>query len=116
MPLNVYYLDDETDLCELFKELYETPEIQISIFTRPADFVAAVHAAAPDLAFVDYRLPGTTGEIICAGLPQTFPKILVTGEVQLSSNANFFKVLRKPTQIDEVSAVLNSFLAAKVAV
>lgn len=115
MSLNVYYLDDEADLGELFKELYETSEIQITVFTQPADFVAAVNRAAPDLAFVDYRLPGTTGEAVCAGLPRTFPKVLITGEVQLSTSHEFYRVLRKPTQIDDVTALLQSFVVAKAA-
>ena len=71
--------------------------------------MAAVTARAPDLAFVDYRLPGTTGEAVCANLPQTFPKVLVTGEVQVTTNVDFYRILRKPTSLAEVNAVLEAY-------
>lgn len=113
MPLDVYYLDDEVELLELFSEFFSTPQVVISTFTDPAEFLAAVARRKPDLVFLGYRLPGNTGDQIGARLDGSIPKALITGEIQVKLSEHFAAQFGKPLPLDEIKRFIDSIESMK---
>ena len=108
MPLNVLYLDDEPELCELFAEEHASEHIQINALSDVAQAIAIANSGWPQLIFLDYRLPGTTGDKIAQKMPASTPKFLVTGEIAVQTDYKFNRILRKPTDPDEIAELLKS--------
>ena len=96
MSFNIYYLDDEPLLCDLFVDYFESDDISITTFTLPELALKAAADKAPDLFFIDYRLPGTTGDIVALELPADIPKVLITGEINPKPEYQFDKIFLKP--------------------
>lgn len=96
MSVSIVYLDDETDLCEMFEEMFLRTDIQAKAFSEPADFFEYMKAHSPDVIFLDYRLPNTNGDRIAAQLNSSTPKILVTGDLQVKPESPFVKIIKKP--------------------
>ncbi len=115
MQLNVYYLDDELDLCEIFTDFFESNEVKVTTFTCPKEAIKAIAANPPDLFFVDYRLPGTTGDLVAQALDPKIPKFLITGEISIVTTYSFVKVFGKPYKHDEVIKIMEPYLLRKTA-
>ena len=110
MPVNVYYLDDEEALCDLFSELVGSEQIAIKTFTDPGEAISACNSNPPDIFFIDYRLPGTTGDLVALDIEESIPKVLVTGDLSCKSSYQFNKVISKPCDYEEVSNIISEFL------
>lgn len=110
MPLNVYYLDDEKDLLENFYDLFSSDTIKITIFSDPKTALEAIEQNPPDLLFVDYRLPGTTGDQVAAKVKTKIPTALITGDMQINSDFPFVRIFEKPVNIDVVEAFIKSYI------
>lgn len=107
MPLKVYYLDDEPDICDVFKENFSTSDISISTFTSPKEALDAIHQAPPDLIFLDYRLPNITGDRLAESIKISVPIVLLTGDLGIESSFNFDKIYSKqPFPWDEIESYL----------
>ena len=111
MPFNIVYIDDEEELCEVFSEIFSSDEIKINAFTRPEEGIDYIQQNPPDLIVLDYRLPGTTGDEIALKLDPSIPKILSTGEMQVKTKYEFYKVIFKPYKIPDVMGVLDECAA-----
>jgi CheY-like chemotaxis protein len=96
MLLNVYYVDDEIELCELFVDMFSSFEVTVKTFTDP--FIALEYAKKnpPDLLFTDYRMPGMNGVELAKKLDPLIKKYLITGENNLIIDFNFEAILYKP--------------------
>ncbi len=68
MPFKVIYLDDEPHLCEMFVDNFASGEVSVETFTDSEKAITAINASIPDLVFLDYRLPETTGEAVALRL------------------------------------------------
>jgi len=110
MPLKVYYVDDEPSLLELFTELFATRDVEIKTFADPMQAVAAIRADPPDLVFLDYRLPKTSGPALAAQIDAKIPKALITGDLLPKPDANFVAVFEKPFREDAIEAFIRSYL------
>lgn len=106
MSLKIYYLDDEKDLLDNFADLFSTPDREIVTFTDPEEAVAAIKASPPDILFIDYRLPGCTGDQVANRLDPSIPKVLITGDMHVNSSYKFYKIFEKPVDLD----VLEEFI------
>lgn len=102
MPLKIYYLDDETELLDIFLDAFSMEGIEISIFSVPELAIKAMKSCPPDLLFIDYRLPNTNGDVIALELDPNIPKVLITGELQPSYKANYRAIFTKPYRLSEV--------------
>jgi DNA-binding NtrC family response regulator len=111
--LKVYYLDDEKDLLELFVDTFSTENYKISTFSEPAAFIAAVKHSPPDLVFLDYRLPGCTGDDMAKIIKPEIKKVLISGELDVQPREKFLAVIRKPCKPEEIQAILESCQEAK---
>lgn len=110
MPINVYYLDDEKSLCNIFSEIFSSDQIKITTFSESGEAIESCKTNPPDLMFIDYRLPGATGDMVADNIDKSIPKILVTGELAFKSDYKFQHVITKPWNIPEVRELLNSYL------
>ena len=113
MPLNVFYLDDEPDLCEIFAEEFASHEILMSTFTDWEVAVEKSKTHPPDLIFIDYRLPGTTGDQVAQKMAKHIPKFLITGESSVSTVYKFESILTKPYDRESIRGVLKDMATKK---
>lgn len=113
MPLNVLYLDDEPALCEIFADEFSSKDIIVMTFTDPKEALVAALKTPPDVIFVDYRLPRTTGDLVAQAMSSKVPKYLVTGENSVNTIYEFTAVFTKPMDIKAVRSVLNTHLMVK---
>lgn len=110
MPSNksmiVFYLDDEPDLCENLSDILTSPEVTVETFQDVAALLNRCKITKPDLVFLDYRLPGVTGDDVAQKLDPAIPKVLITGDIQVKTMYPFFTILAKPTHSRDLFAVL----------
>jgi DNA-binding response OmpR family regulator len=111
MPLKVYYLDDEPDLCANFTDHFECEEIQVTTFLDAEKAISAVKDNPPDIFFIDYRLPGINGEEVAWITSDKIPKYLVTGESSVGTDYEFSGIIDKAHGIVEIRHILDEFLA-----
>ncbi len=108
--LRVAYVDDEKDLCTLFLELFSSDQVKIETFTDPRLAIEALKKSPPDLLFVDYRLPGMTGDDVAIEVQLGIPTILVTGDMGLKPRFSFTQILGKPYSYDDVQAIFTKYM------
>lgn len=113
MPLKIVYLDDEPGLCEMFVDNFASQDVTVDTFTNPEAAVKAINESPPDLVFLDYRLPGTTGDEVAGCLSTFIPKVLITGDLTVISALSFVKVFHKPFDFTEMELFIQSYLDRK---
>ncbi len=115
MPLKIYYLDDETDLLELFVDSFSAPDRIITTFSVPEIAMNKILQDPPDILFIDFRLPGTTGDVIASKLDANIPKVLITGELELQPKSTFADIVRKPFSAADVEAIIEKLSKSRKA-
>lgn len=111
MLLKVYVLDDESDICQIFKENFTTSEIEIHTFVDPKYLLEAINRAPPDLIFLDYRLPNTNGVEVAKLITSSTPIILLSGDLDVTVSPRFHKKFNKqPFPWIEIEHYLNEQL------
>ncbi len=116
MQIKVYYLDDEPDLLEVFKEVFESAQVQISTFSDPNKAIAEIQARPPDILFLDYRLPNITGDEIALQLDPFMPKALISGDLDIVCQAKFVAQFSKPYKIPLIEEFISSYIKVLSAV
>ncbi len=114
MSLNVVYLDDEAELCEAFADNFNSESVSVKTFSDPMLAVQFIRQNPPDLLFVDYRLPGTTGDQIAMLIDKRIPKVLVSGELEVHTKAEFLECLAKPLPWQRIEEILKEHLLLKM--
>jgi DNA-binding NtrC family response regulator len=110
MPINIIYLEDEPILCELFAEYFESENVIIKTYCEVQEAIEAVKKNPPDLFFIDYRLPGFTGDQVALQLDPQIPKYLITGDINIQTKYPFIKIVQKPYSRVEIEDILNEAL------
>jgi len=110
MSLKIVYLDDEPALLEMFGDLFSSPDREIALYDNPKTAIAAIEADPPDILFIDFRLPGYTGDQIAQLLDPKIPKVLITGDMEVKCAYPFHAVFEKPytSKLGEIEALLNA--------
>ena len=111
MPFRIFYLDDEPELLELFVDTFSEAGLEISVFSEIASALEAIKKQPPDLLFLDYRLSGTTGDDLALGLDPSIPKVLITGDHQVKTKAEFLTVFPKPYRPEAIETLIRSLRA-----
>jgi len=114
VPINIIYIDDEPELCEIFSDLFDSEEVHVQVFSDPDAAILEIHRKTPDLLFVDYRLPNTNGEKIAKSLQLEIPIILITGDLNLTPAYPFAHILKKPYEPSEVQQILEKQISKKI--
>lgn len=109
MPVNVYYLDDEETLCEIFSAHISSDQINVTTFSDSNETIEACKNNPPDILFIDYRLPGTTGDLVVLDIDESIPKVLVTGDLSYNSRYQFNKIISKPCNYKEVKNIIDEY-------
>ena len=110
MPLNIYYLDDEVGLCEIFYDFFSSEYIKITTFYDPNQAIKAIYVDPPDLLFIDYSMPEMNGDEVAAAVSKNIPKILVTGDIGNKHSKHYLRVIPKPFDFKVIQDVINHFL------
>jgi len=110
MLLKIIYIDDESALCENFKDLYSSEDVEVETFTNTESAIEKILESPPDVLFIDYRLPGTTGEQVATVLNLDIPIVLVTGELEVKTTYPFYRIIQKSVDYEEVSRTIAGFL------
>ncbi|TVQ80993.1 MAG: response regulator [Bradymonadales bacterium] len=108
-PLQVLFLDDEKELCEFFQDYFETSDFKISTFSQVHEAVAFSKKRNPDLIFLDYRLPGVLGDQVAREMPDHIPKILLTGEIAITTSYPFEQIIEKPFEVSDIERLLRHY-------
>ncbi len=106
MTLTVYYLDDESALCSIFRDIFTTSEISIETFTTAAEAIDACRTNPPDVMFIDLTLAETTGDKVAEVLDDTIFKVLITGDLSYQSHKLFDACLTKPYDLPAIQQLL----------
>ena len=109
MVLKVVYLDDEPDICEIFKANFESSEVSIKTFVDPLAAVRSIEADRPDLIFLDYRLPDTSGDRVAMRLEGSIPKALITGDLSVRPESDFVRIFYKPFRFSEIEKFIGEY-------
>ena len=105
--IRVFYLDDEEELLSIFKETFESETVLITSFSNPKKFIEEASKTPPHLAFLDYRLPSTTGIEVAKEIPPSIQKVLITGDLNLSGIPGFLATLTKPFSLHQIQKILD---------
>lgn len=120
----VVYVEDNASNVALMVDLLADLE-GVELLTAPTAEVAIeiVHARRPDVVIMDVNLPGISGieaTRLLAADPETrdIPVVGLSATTSLRGNddiarAGFRRYLTKPVNVDELTSVLESILAAK---
>jgi len=107
MSYNIYYLDDEETLCELFEDFLASDNIKITTFVDAEEAIKVTNEFPPDIIFIDYRLIGITGDEVAGRIPESIPKILVTGELAVKTKNKFYNIVNKPFSFNEIETLID---------
>ncbi len=108
MSLKIVYLDDEVDLLETFYESFIEDGVEIVCYSEPAKAIEQLKQNAPDVLFIDFRMPGMTGEEVVKKLAVNYPVYLITGDLHIKTDFPFVKILKKPYDFEEITAIVQS--------
>jgi FixJ family two-component response regulator len=111
MPLNIAFLDDEPALCELFKETFESQDINIKTYVDPEVAISDINLSMPGLVFIDYRLPKMTGDEVAKRINESIPKVMITGDLNIVLGSDFIKIFKKPYSFEEMFHFIHSKLS-----
>lgn len=113
MPFNVIYIDDEPDLLEMFSDAHASEHVAVLTFSDPLVGLKAILERRPDLVILDYRLPHMSGDEIASKIDSTIPKILITGDLLISTKNTFDHVFGKPYDADEMQKFIDKLRERK---
>lgn len=113
MKLNIYYVDDEQDLCDIFEEMNQSDLLTIKTFVDPLAAVAGALKEPPDLVFMDYRLPGMTGDKVAVAMKLNVPIYLISGDLNIKTNFKFTRIIGKPVDNSEIQKIISVTLELK---
>ena len=108
MPLNIFYIDDEKELLEVFSEMFSTNDVNIKTFTDPENALVEILKNPPDLIFLDYRLTNTTGDEVAKKINSNIPKVLLSGDLTVQLQSHFDACFDKPYNIEAIQAYIDS--------
>ena len=113
MKLNIFYVDDEQDLCDIFEELNHSDRLNIKTYVDPVAAVADALKDPPDLVFMDYRLPGMTGDKVAVAMKTNAPVYLISGDLNVKTDFNFTRIIGKPVDNSEIKKIISELLEIK---
>ena len=109
MTIKVYYLDDEEALCRLFANYLASDNIELTTFIDANSAIESANQDPPDIFFIDYRLPGLTGDEVAFSVPDDIIKVLVTGDLSFNPKYEFQHIISKPYSYEVIEDVIEMF-------
>ncbi len=115
MSLEIVYIDDEKDLCELFKMLLLGNEYKVHTFHDCIKGVEYINNNNVDILFIDYRMPCMNGFECREKIEKDIPIYLVTGELQILVPDNFAGTIDKPIDYELIKLIIEEKALIKTA-
>ncbi|TNE97988.1 MAG: response regulator [Deltaproteobacteria bacterium] len=112
MSLEIVYIDDEHDLCEVF-ELLHGSEGNILTFHNCEEAIDYINTNHVDIVFIDYRMPCMNGFKCREMFNKDVPTYLVTGEIGLYIPSNFTGFIEKPIDHELIKSIIENFQLKK---
>lgn len=109
MITRVFYLDDETYLLEIFSDSFSSDTVSVTTFNDPAGLLNECEKNPPDILFLDYRMPGTTGDQVAQKLDPKIPKYLITGDLQVTTIYKFKNIFYKPFDDEIIKKTIEGY-------
>lgn len=110
MAVKIYYLDDEPALLDIFVDTFASDSVHVTTFTDPVKAIAEIVSNPPDILFLDFRLPKTTGVEIAQKVSPSISKVLITGDMSVPHDALFQAVFEKPVKTEAIEAFIQSYM------
>jgi CheY-like chemotaxis protein len=107
--MNIYYLDDEAALCEIFTEFLTDDQTNITTFTDAKEAISQCEQDPPDLMFIDYRLKDTSGDRVAEQIDAQILKCLVSGELEIPHKEQFVEMVSKPFKLDQIRQIVEKY-------
>jgi CheY-like chemotaxis protein len=92
--------------------MFSTKDIEVASFVDPVQAIAEILRHPPQLIFLDYRLPKTSGDQVARVLGKNIPMVLVSGDINVESDFEFVAVITKPYKREEIQQIINKYLPA----
>jgi DNA-binding NtrC family response regulator len=107
----IIYVDDETDLGEIFSEKLKNRGYLVNFFFDPHEAISFMKANAEKIgiAFVDYRLPGMTGIDLVHEVDPNYEVHIITGDLlasELIKDTRIKSILFKPFKFQNIKGIL----------
>lgn len=112
MSLDIVYIDDEQDLCEVFELLHGCIH-NIVTFYNCESAVEYVNMNHVDIVFIDYRMPSMNGFECRKMFNSDIPTYLVTGELGLEIPSTFKGFIEKPIDHELIKSIVESYQLKK---
>ncbi|HWT13148.1 MAG TPA: PAS domain S-box protein [Allosphingosinicella sp.] len=113
----IMVIDDDADVRFFLTELLEAEGHEVDAFARPEAALDGLNGSAPDLALIDFAMPGMNGAQLARELRRRRPDLpiaFVTGYAESEQLEGALgadvPVLRKPFGIDEIVSLVASAL------
>ncbi|MCF8060620.1 MAG: response regulator [Bacteriovoracaceae bacterium] len=110
---NLVFVDDEKDLCRLYKEIFSSSEISVHAFSDCEEAIDYIHNNDVSILFVDFRMPGTNGIQFREKIKKEIPSFLLTGEFLNQEVEGFIKVLEKPVTEELIEVLIERYAKEK---
>ena len=108
--IKVLLVEDDGDSRELLAEILEV-DFEVRTAGDGLAGLAAFEADHPDVIVTDESLPGLCGTALAQRVKERYPEtrvILVSGYAQVEGSEHCDMVLRKPIDVDRLSAAVES--------
>ncbi|HEX8701245.1 MAG TPA: response regulator [Myxococcaceae bacterium] len=108
--IKVLLIEDDGDSRELLAEILEE-EFEVRTAGDGLSGLAAFEEEHPDVIVTDESLPGMCGTVLARRVKERHPEarvILVSGFAQVEGSEHCDVVLRKPIDVDRLSAAVES--------
>ena len=113
--VSIHIIDDDSEIRELLRELFESDEYEVSTFNSAEDAHPYILRENPDLILLDIGLPGMDGLTFLEKLKSEFEDvevIMITGQADIRSAIRAIKLgamdyIRKPIDPDELKIQVN---------
>ncbi|PWU21688.1 MAG: hypothetical protein C5B49_02200 [Bdellovibrio sp.] len=114
MKPKVVLVDDEPDVTELFSLVLQSPSYEIEIFNDPSVAVEEMMIRPPDVLFLDYCMPGMNGDEVALAVGPKISKALITGNLDIQTQAKFDRIFLKPVAMTELRAFILEKIRADI--
>src|SRR3954471_10154024 len=104
-PKTVLVVDDEPIICQTLKMILRFDGHEAEAVLTGADAIAAVAARSFDIIFLDYQMPGMTGDKVARQIKSQTPGkpiIFITGCLLRPSSPDIDLVIEKPFSITAI--------------
>lgn len=120
--VRLLFVDDEVDFLEYMTKRLELRGIEVTAFSDPEEALAEADERLFDVALVDLKMPGVTGDKLLHMLKERDPfieVIIITGHGSIqtafdTSRSGAYEYVLKPCKFDELATAISNAYAKRI--